>query len=58
MENKKRRSNILYKLRRKGTRVDAKTRTIFIPYGEDPGKAVQVGRLMNEFNFSVQFEIV
>ena len=41
----KRRSNILYRLRKKGVRVNTKERTIFIPYVEDPNKEVQVGRL-------------
>ena len=54
----KRRSNILYKLRKKGVRVCTKTRTIFIAYGEYPNKAVQVGRLRTEYGFNVQFEIV
>lgn len=54
----KRRSNILYKLRKKGVRVDTKSRTIFIPYGENHNKAVQVSRLRKEYHFNVQFEII
>lgn len=54
----KRRSNILYKLRKKGVRVNTKERTIFIPYGEDPNREVQVGRLCKEYHFNVQFEII
>lgn len=54
----KRRSNILYKLRKEGVRVDTKSRTIFIPYGENPNKAVQVSRLRKEYHFNVQFEII
>ena len=54
----KRRDNLLYKLRKKGVEVDIKQRTIFIPYGENPDKAVQIGRLRKEFYFEVQFIIV
>ena len=54
----KRRSNILYRLRKKGVRVNTKERTIFIPYGEDPNREVQVGRLRKEYHFNVQFEII
>lgn len=54
---RKRRDNLLYKLRKKGVEVDVKQRTIFIPYGENPDKAVQVGRLRREFYFEVQFII-
>ena len=54
----KRRSNILYRLRKKGVRVNTKERTIFIPYGEDPNKEVQVGRLRKEYHFNVQFKII
>lgn len=54
----KRRSNILYKLRKKGVRVDTKQRTIFFPYGEDPSQMIQIGRLRREYHFNVQFEII
>lgn len=54
----KRRSNILYKLRKKGVKVDTRTRIIFIPLGEDPYKAVQVRRLRKEFYFEIQYVIV
>ena len=54
----KRRSNILYKLRKKGVRVNTKEHTIFIPYGEDPEQTVQVDRLRKEYHFTVQFEII
>lgn len=54
----KRRSNILYKLRKKGVRVDTKSRTIFFPYGEDPSQMIQISRLRREFHFNVQFEII
>ncbi len=54
---RKRRDNILYKLRKKGVEVDVKQRTIFIPCGENPSKVVQVGRLRKEFYFEVPFII-
>lgn len=54
----KRRDNILYKLRRKGVTVDIKQRTIYIPYGKNPDKTIQVVRLRKEFNFGIQFIIV
>lgn len=54
----KRRSNILYKLRKKGVEVDTRTRTIFIPYGDDPYKAVQVRRLRKEYYFEIQYVLI
>lgn len=54
----KRGSNILYKLRKKGVRVDTKSRTIFFPYGEDPSQMIQISRLRREYHFNVQFEII
>lgn len=53
----KRRANLLYKLRRKGIEADTKQRVIFIPYGEEPNKHIQVVRLCREFNFNIQFII-
>jgi len=65
MENQKklkRRANLLYALRKKGVRCGTKGRVIYLPYLVDtPGKMpdiCQIGRLMKEFNFYVQFEIV
>lgn len=54
---KKRRANLLYKLRRKGIEADTKQRVIFIPYGEEPRQYVQAVRLCREFNFNIQFII-
>ncbi|NBH93214.1 hypothetical protein D1638_11475 [Muribaculaceae bacterium Z1] len=54
---KKRRANLLYKLRRKGIEADTKQRVIFIPYGEEPRQYVQAVRLCREFYFSIQFII-
>ena len=53
----KRRSNILYKLRKKGVVVDTKARTIELPYGSDPDAIIQVKRLRREYRFNVQFYI-
>lgn len=57
MRSPKRRANLLYKLRRKGIEVDTKQRVIFIPYGEEPDKYIQVVRLCREFYFNIQFII-
>lgn len=53
----KRRSNILYKLRKKGVVADTKARTIELPYGSDPDAIIQVRRLRREYRFNVQFYI-
>ena len=54
----KRRSNLLYRLRKKGVQVNTKERTIFIPNGEDPSLVVQVRSLIKEYHFIVQFVII
>lgn len=54
----KRRANILYRLRKKGVRCDTKAKEVYYPYGENPNAVVQIRRLREEYNFSVQFEIV
>lgn len=54
---KKRRANLLYKLRRKGIEADTKQRVIFIPFGEEPYKHIQVTRLCREYHFNIQFII-
>jgi hypothetical protein len=53
----KRRANILYRLRKKGVRVQTRQRTIFYAHGESPDHILQVKQLRSEFNFHVQFEI-
>lgn len=59
MEKKlKRRANLLYRLRKKGVRCNTRGREISFPYGENPDNVVQIRRLREEYNFSVQFEIV
>ncbi len=57
MRYPKRRANLLYKLRRKGIEADTKQRVIFIPYGEEPYKHIQVTRLCKEFHFYIQYII-
>lgn len=53
----KRRSNILYKLRKKGVVANTKARTIELPYGSDPDAIIQIKRLRREYRFNVQFYI-
>lgn len=53
----KRRTNILYRLRKKGIRCDTKARGIYYPYGRNPLEVVQIKRLCGEFNFNIQFII-
>lgn len=57
MNEKKRRSNIIYKLRKKGVMVDLRSRTIELPYGRDPNEIIQVVRLRREYRFNVQYYI-
>lgn len=53
----KRRTNLLYNLRKKGVRCLTKERIIFFPYGENPYTVRQIVCLCNEFHFHVQLEI-
>lgn len=60
---RKRRSNLLYRLRRKGYRCDTRGRVIYFPAddaggGVNPMKIIQIARLKREFGFGVQYEIV
>ena len=50
----KRRTNLLYNLRKKGVRCLTKERMIFFPYGEDPNEVRQIVCLCNEYHFHVQ----
>lgn len=54
MANK--RDGLLYRLRKKGVRVDTRERIIFFAYGGDPFKIIQIKRLYKEFHFTVQLE--
>nr|DAD92309.1 MAG TPA: hypothetical protein [Myoviridae sp. ct9MV2] len=53
----KRRSNILYRLRKKHIRCNTRDRTIFYPVGLDHNEILQIRQLMAEYNFAVQLEI-
>lgn len=55
MANK--RDNLLYRLRKKGVRVQTRKRIIFLPFDGEPFKIIQVKRLCKEFRFHVQLEI-
>lgn len=58
IQAKKRRDNLLYRIRRKGIEADTKLRVIFIPYGVAPPRNhIQAVRLCQEFNFNIQFII-
>ena len=54
----RRRAYLLYTLRKKGIRCLTRCRTICYPYGEDPLQVSQICKLIREFHFTVQFEIV
>ena len=53
----KRRANLLYRLRRHGITASIKDRIIFIPYGDNPWRFLQVRRLNQEYYFNIQFII-
>ena len=59
---RKRRSNLLYRLRRKGYRCDTRGRVVCFPAdaagGGGPMEIIQIARLVREFGFGVQYEIV
>jgi hypothetical protein len=54
MNNNKRRSNILYKLRRKGIKVILKEKEIECPYGQNITNIPQVKHLCEELDFHIQ----
>ncbi|KAA6351243.1 hypothetical protein EZS27_001389 [termite gut metagenome] len=49
--------NLIYRLRRKGFKVITGQRTIMAEYLSNPVEVRQIRRLVNEYNFNVQFEI-
>jgi hypothetical protein len=51
------RKDIIYRLRKKGFRLDTKARTVYFPSGENPDSVAGIKRLRYEFNFNVQLEI-
>ncbi len=54
---RKRRANLLYRLRKKGVRCITKRRMIECPYGLNPMSVIQIKRLTDEFDFYVQFVV-
>lgn len=48
------RDTLLYRLRKKGIRVNTRTREIECGYGEDISGIIQVIRLRKEFYFNIQ----
>ncbi|GFI06308.1 hypothetical protein IMSAGC006_01051 [Muribaculaceae bacterium] len=48
---------LIYRLRKKGIRVNTKERVIFLPYGEKISDYVQIERLHKEFYLNVQYII-
>lgn len=51
------RDNLLYRLRKKGVRVQTRERTIYFARDGAPFTIIQIRRLCREFHFSVQLEI-
>jgi hypothetical protein len=49
--------NLIYRLRKKGYHVTTRSKTIMAPYLSDPARVRQIRRLMDEYNFQVQFQI-
>lgn len=54
---RKRRANLLYRLRKKGVRCITKRRIIEYPCGGNPMSVIQIKRLTDEFDFYVQFVV-
>lgn len=48
---------LIYRLWKKGIRVNTKERVIFLPYGEKISDYVQIERLHKEFYMNVQYII-
>ena len=55
MANK--RDNLLYRLRKKGVRVNTREHTIFFGVDGEPFEIRQIRRLCREFHFNVQLVI-
>ena len=51
------RDNLLYRLRKKGVRVQTRERTIYFAHDGAPFTIIQIRRLCREFHFSVQLKI-
>lgn len=54
--NRKRRSNILYRLRKKGYRANTKEKVVFLNQEQRSDHVIQINRLRSEFGFIVQLE--
>lgn len=48
------RDNLLYRLRKKGVKVQTRERTIFFPFNGKPFYIIQIYRLCKECKFKVQ----
>ena len=55
---KKRRYYLHYKSRKQGFRIATKDKTVFIPHNQMGGVTKQIKALQNEYNYSLQLEIV
>lgn len=53
----KRRTNLLYRLRKKGVQCETKQRIIIYPMGQNPMCIHQVRKLVAEFGFNIQYEM-
>ena len=51
------RDNLLYRLRKKGVKVQTRERTMFFAYDGEPFTIIQIRRLCKEYHFNVQLEI-
>lgn len=49
--------NLIYRLRKKGIRIDTRQRIIFLPYGEKVEDYTQASRLFKEYHINIQFII-
>jgi predicted kinase len=49
--------NLVYRLRKKGFKVISREHTIIAAYLSQPMEVRQIRRLVNEYNYTVQFEI-
>lgn len=51
------RDNLLYRLRKKGVRVQTRERTIYFAHDGMPFTIIEIRRLCKEYHFNVQLEI-
>ena len=55
LTKRKRRDNLLYRLRLHGIAANTKERVIFLPLGDNPLRFPQIKRLSDEFFFNIQY---